>query len=176
MKCYHYFFQLLLFGFCVAAQAGQSTCSVSDIKFKTNMNEILSVGEVYECFGNYNKSKDIEYDKNCLTDDAASKKFARLQKKFPQDYISYTGSRDFIVKLNGLDYVLSDVYIPGTPHRFRMFEKLKNADLMKLKRSSIKIQLIDSAYLESFVSDFSSDNLATNGRYRDRRLNLVSCN
>jgi hypothetical protein len=176
MKCDHYVFPLLLIGFCAAAQSEQNTCSVNDIKFKTNRDEILSVSEVYECYGNYNKSKEIDYDKKCLTDEDASKKFTRLQKKYPQDYISYSGSTDFIVKLNGVDYVLSDVYVPGTPHRLRMFEKLKHADLMELKRKSIKIQLINRTYLEAFVSDFSSENLSTDGIYRDRRLKLVSCN
>lgn len=176
MKFDYFLFPFLVLGLCTAAQSGQNNCSPTYIKFQTNLNEIITVSEVYECFGNYNKSKGIGYDKKCLTDDAASQKSTRLQKKYPQDYISYIGSRDFIVKLNGADYVLSDVYVTGVPHRYNTLEKLKNSDLLEIQKNSIKVQLVDRAYLEDFVSNFSSANLSVEERNRDRKLKLIACN
>lgn len=157
-------------------QSIQTNCNVDLVKFKTNLNEIIAVKQIYECFGNFNKSRGISYNKRCLSFSAALNEGDVLQKKYPQDDIRSVGSVDFIVKLNGTDYLMSDNHVVGVPHMFISLSRLKKSESLEIQNKFIKVHEVNKNYLESVISNFGYPPGDYEDGYRDRKLKLISCN
>jgi hypothetical protein len=158
-------------------QSIETNCNVDLVKFKTNFNEIIAVKQIYECFGSYNKSKEIWHNRKCLSSDSsADSHWNMLKKKYPQDDIRQIGSVYFVVRLNGIDYLMSDNHVVGSPAAFVSLNRLKKSELLGIQNKYIKVHEVNKNYLEAVISNFGYPPGDYEDGYGDRKLKLISCN